>query len=413
MSQELILIGILVIVVAEFLLERTLDYLNSRHWEPQRPDALREFLNEEEYQRSKAYARAKGRISTVSSWVSFGITLAMLLGGFALVDEWVSGWFPDSRIGQALAFFGVIGLGSTLISLPFEWRMTFGVEEEFGFNKMDAKTFIADKVKGGVMGALIGGGLLALFIYFYEAFPQFFWLYAWIVFMLFAMAMMAFYTNLIVPWFNKLKPLEDGELREAIEAYAERVNFPLKRIMIMDGSKRSTKGNAFFSGLGGNKNIVLFDTLVEKHDTEELVAILAHEVGHYKKKHTLQGLALSGMTMFLTLFLLGWLIDLPELSLALGADEMKLHLGMISFFILYSPLSVLTGLLMNIFSRKNEYEADRYAATTARAKDLIRSLKRLSVDHLSNLRPHPAYVFFHYSHPPLIDRLAALRRYAS
>lgn len=411
MTPEILLYSIIGIVTFEFVLSRVLSFLNDKHWEETRPDSLSEFITEEEYDRSRAYAKAKGRISALDSILGFILTIAMLLGGFALLDGVVRYWFPESTLGQTLAFFGVLGLASTILSTPFEWQMTFGVEEKFGFNKMDAKTFWGDKIKGLILGGVLGGGLLALFIYFYEAFPDNFWLYAWLAFMAFAILMMAFYTNLIVPMFNKLKPMEEGELRAAIERYAQKVGFPLKRIMVMDGSKRSTKGNAFFSGLGGNKNIVLFDTLIEKHSTEELVAILAHEVGHYKKKHTLQALFLSGLTMFLTLFLLQWAINIPELSQALGASEARLHLGMISFFILYSPLSTLTGLLMNVLSRRNEYEADRFAATTARAEDLISSLKRLSVDHLSNLRPHPAFVFFHYSHPPLLQRLSALRRY--
>ncbi len=411
MSEDTLLWIIWGIVAADFALERLLHFLNDKHWSPTLPEVLRPFMDADAYARSRAYARAKGQLETLNSWVSFALTIGMLWGGFAYLDGIVSSWFPQNTYGQTLAFFGLLGLGSTLIGLPFGWRMTFGVEEQFGFNKTDARTFWGDQLKGLLFGVVLGGGLLALFVFFYQAAPQWFWLYAWGAFMAVSVLMMAFYANLILPLFNKIQPMEEGGLRSAIEAYARQVNFPLKRIMVMDGSKRSSKGNAFFSGLGGNKNIVLFDTLIDKHSTEELVAILAHEVGHYKKKHTLQALFLTGLTLFLTLFLLGWAVNRPELSLALGASEAKLHLGMVAFFILYSPLSTLTGLLMNIFSRKNEYEADRYAAQTTHPEPLMEALQRLSVDHLSNLRPHPAYVFFHYSHPPLLQRLQALEQY--
>ncbi len=408
--MEILLYIILAIVAAEFVLERVLDYLNQKERSEQLPENLSGIYDEEKYKKSQQYAAAKDKIGFISSTFGFVVTIAMILGGFALLDNFVRE-ITDNSIYQTLLFFAIIGFGSDLISTPFSLYNIFVIEEKFGFNKMSIGTYIADKVKGWILGGIIGGGLLYLFVLFYQTFPEYFWLYAWGIFMAFSLFITMFYTNLIVPLFNKLKPLEDGELRTAIENYANSVNFPLKNIMVIDGSKRSTKANAYFSGLGGSKNIVLYDTLIEKHTTQELVAVLAHEVGHYKKKHTLQGLFISAFTMLLTLFVLSLVIKNPALSAALGASQPSLHMGLIAFSILYSPLSTITGLLMNIFSRKNEYEADAYAANTSSGKALMDALKNLSVDTLSNLTPHKAYVFFYYSHPPLLKRLGALRNY--
>jgi STE24 endopeptidase len=282
------------------------------------------------------------------------------------------------------------------------------IEEKYGFNKMTPKTFVVDEIKGLVLGAIVGGLLLAAFIWFYRFFGENFWIWAWLFFMAFTLFITAFATTVFIPIFNKLTPLEDGGLRSSILKYAEGVNFPLKKIMVMDGSKRSTKANAFFSGLGGQKNIVLYDTLINDHTEEEVVAVLAHEVGHYKKKHTLQTIVFSALTMLLTFWLLHLFIDYPGLSIALGGEEQSLALGLIAFGILYSPISLITSLVMNLISRKNEFEADAYAATTYAAEPLGNALKKLSLNHLSNLQPHPAYVFFNYSHPPVLERLKAM-----
>jgi len=407
MSSELLLWIIIGIVLLEFGLERVLNYLNRKRRGVPLPENVKGLYDAEKYQKSQEYAAAKDKIGTLSSTLGLVGTLVMLLGGFAWLNEQVVN-YTDSPILQALIFFGILGLASDLISTPFSIYNIFVIEEKFGFNKMTPKLYAIDKVKGWVLGGIIGGALLSIFVWFYQAFPDYFWLYAWGIFMAFALFMAMFYTNLIVPLFNKLSPLEEGTLRNEIEKYAASVNFPLKKVMVLDGSKRSTKANAYFSGLGGAKNIVLFDTLIEKQNTDELVAVLAHEVGHYKKKHTFQGIALSAVNTLLTLYILGLVIDSPLLSEALGASQPTFHLGLIAFTILYSPLSTVTGLLMNVFSRKNEYEADAYAAQTASGEALMSALKKLSVDSLSNLTPHPAYVFFYYSHPPLSSRMQAL-----
>ncbi|PWJ44491.1 M48 family metallopeptidase [Sediminitomix flava] len=408
--EQTILYVILGILTVEFLLERTLGYLNKKNTKAQLPSELSEIYDEDKYEEFIRYSKAKDQLGNISSIFSFIVTILMLVKGFAWINDYVTS-FGLNPMWTSLAFFGVIGLGSTIISLPFDWYATFVIEEKFGFNKTTVKTFILDKIKGLVLGAVIGGLLLSVFIWFYNAFPEFFWLYAWGIFMVFTLLITMFYTNWILPLFNKLTPLEDGELRNAIEAYSNKVDFPLKNVMVLDGSKRSTKANAFFSGLGKAKNIVLYDTLIEKMTTEEIVAVLAHEVGHYKKKHTLQMLFISAVNMLITLYVLSLVINEPSFSAALGVETQTpiFHLSLIVFSLLYSPISTITGLTMNVLSRKNEFEADAYARSTSSANDLISSLKKLSVDALSNLTPHPAYVFFHYTHPPLLQRMAALK----
>ncbi len=401
---------IIAIITLEFLLERILDTLNNKNWTSELPETLKGIYDQAKYKNSQEYDAAKGKLSFWSSTFSFVVMIGMLFfGGFAWVDSLVSA-YTSHPMWSTLSFFAFLAVVSDIIGIPFELYSIFCIEEKFGFNKMTTKTFFVDKIKGWLLAAIIGGLLLSAFIWFHRAFPNWYWLYAWMVFTGFSLLMMMFYANLIAPIFNKLTPLESDDLRSAIEAYAQKVNFPLKNIMVMDGSKRSTKANAYFSGLGSSKNIVLYDTLIEKQSTAEVVAVLAHEVGHFKKKHILQSFIISSLIMLLTLYIMHLVVDNPLLSAALGAQTPKFHLGLIAFFILYSPLSTATALLMNIFSRKNEFEADAYAAQTSSASSLMSSLKKLSVDSLSNLRPHPAYVFFHYSHPPLLKRLEAMEK---
>jgi STE24 endopeptidase len=283
------------------------------------------------------------------------------------------------------------------------------IEEKFGFNKTTVKTYILDKLKGWLLGAVIGGGLMALIIWIYTQTGKSFWLWVWLVISAFSIFMAMFYSSLIVPLFNKQTPLEDGELKTAIHQFASKVGFRLDHIFVIDGSKRSTKANAYFTGLGRKKRIVLYDTLIKDMEVTELVAVLAHEIGHYKKKHIIWSLILGILQTGAMLCIFSLVIDNPELSQALGVDKAYFHIGLITFGILYSPLSSIIGIGMNIFSRKNEYEADAFAARNYSAEPLTTALKKLSVNNLSNLRPHPAYVFVHYSHPTLLQRLKALK----
>lgn len=398
------------IVVIGFVVERILQWLNDRHRSTTLPDRLRDIYDEEEYARSQAYDKAKNRIGLLSSTLSTAILVTLLATeAFGLIYHFV-GDITTHFIGQPLLFFALLGQASDIIGLPFSIYNTFVLEERFGFNKTTPATFIQDKLKGYLLGALIGGGLLALILWIYHAIPDYFWLLGWVLVSGFSLFFAVFYTSWIVPLFNKLTPLPDGELRTAIEAFANKVDFPLTNIYVMDSSKRSTKSNAYFSGMGKRKAIVLFDTLIEKHSTEELVAVLAHEIGHYKRKHIQQSIVLSILQTGVLFFLLDQLLGADVVAQALGYPEAAFPLNLLAFGLLFSPVSTLIGIAMNALNRKNEYEADAYAAEHYDAAPMQTALKQLSRDNLSNLEPHPAYVFVHYSHPPVLDRLAALDR---
>ncbi len=409
MTAQTILWIILMIVVVEFILERLLDYLNSRYWSDMLPAELAHIYDAEKYARSQQYLRVNHRFAQVTESFNFILVAAMLIfGGFGWIDHLVR-QVTVNPILMALLFFGIIGLIADLLGTPFSVYATFVIEERFGFNKTTVRTFILDKIKGWLLGAVIGGGILALIVWIYGETGKWFWLAAWGVITLFTLFMALFYSNLIVPLFNRQKPLEAGPLRDAIEDFSDRVGFRLKDIYVIDGSKRSSKANAYFTGLGRKKRIVLYDTLISDHPREELVAVLAHEIGHYKKKHTLTGIATSIAQTGLVLFILSLFLDNPALSRALGAEEPGFHLGVLAFGVLYTPLAVVIGLVMNYISRRQEFQADGFAAAHGLGDALKNALIRLSVNNLSNLRPHPAYVFFHYSHPPLLQRLAAIR----
>lgn len=408
MSQTLfhIIVGL---VIADFIFERMLEYLNSTQWSDQLPKDVKGIYDEEKYRQQQAYEKVNFRFSAVSSAFSFILLLLMFLfSGFAWVNDLALS-VSANAILSALVFFGILMLASDLLTTPFSVYDTFVIEEKFGFNKTTVKTFILDKVKGWLLGAIIGGGLLALIIYIYQLTTANFWIYAWVVISAFSIFMVLFYSNLIVPLFNKQTPLPEGELKTAIEKFASKVGFKLDNIYVIDGSKRSTKANAYFTGLGAKKRIVLYDTLINDLTTNELVAVLAHEIGHYKKHHVLLSLLLGILQTGIVLFIFSLFVGSPELSAALGVAEPSFHIGLIAFGVLYSPISMVTGLAMNIFSRKNEYQADAFAANFFDKKELASALKKLSVKNLSNLRPHPAYVFFHYSHPTLLQRLKALK----
>lgn len=409
MSQSLfyIIVGLL---ITDFAFERFLEYLNSTFWSDQLPDEVKGIYDQEKYSMQQAYEKVNFRFSLISSTFSFVLILAMfLLNGFAWVNQ-LAGAVSINPILTALIFFGILMLASDLLNTPFSVYDTFVIEERFGFNKTTPKTFVLDKIKGWMVGAIIGGGLLALIIYIYQLTTTSFWIYAWAIVSAFSVFMVLFYSNLIVPLFNKQTPLEDGELKTAIENFSSEVGFKLDNIFVIDGSKRSTKANAYFTGFGAKKRIVLYDTLINDLTVSEIVAVLAHEIGHYKKKHVFWGMLLGILQTGIMLFIFSLFVGSPDLSAALGVSKPSFHIGLIAFGILYSPISLITGLAMNIFSRKNEYQADEFAARNYDAGELASALKKLSVKSLSNLKPHPAYVFFHYSHPTLLQRLKALQR---
>ena len=399
---------ILIIPVTGFLLEFYLDHLNSTMWSESLPEKLKGICDEEEYRKTQLYKKDNDRLSLWSSSFNLAVILAMIsLYGFALIDNFASS-VSSNQVIVALIFFGLIGLGSDIINIPFSWYDIFVIEKKYGFNKMTSRTFITDHLKSWFIALIVGAPVLALITWFYYKTGPSFWLYAWGLITVFSVFINFFYSELIVPLFNKQTPLESGSLRDKIEAFAEKTGFRLNNIYVIDGSKRSTKANAYFSGFGPKKRIVLYDTLMKEFSEEEIVAVLAHEIGHYKKKHVLRSLVFSVFTSGLMLFLFSLVVNSPDLSLALGAGKPGFHLGLVVFGILYSPLSQLIGLITNHISRKNEFQADRFVYDNYKPVFLSDALKKLSVKNLSNMMPHPVYVFFHYSHPPLLKRLEKL-----
>lgn len=402
---------IIVIIVVDFIFENYLEYLNAKRMGTSLPVELKGIYNEDEYSRQQGYQRENHRFGILAGTVSFLITIAMFIFyGFAFVDS-LARDIASNPVLTALIFFGILMLASDIINTPFSLYDTFVIEEKYGFNKTNLKTFIIDKIKGWLLGAVIGGGLMALIIFIYQKTQDLFWIYALVVVSLFSVFMAMFYSNLIVPLFNKQTPLEEGELRNAISEFARKADFKLDNIYVINGSRRSTKANAYFTGLGKKKRIVLYDTLIEEMETEEIVAVLAHEIGHYKKRHVVKGLFISLFQTGVVLFIFSLLIDNIHLSRALGVNEPNFHIGMIAFGILYTPVSFVLGIFINNLSRRNEYEADAYAAQNYKPEMLSSALRKLSQKNLSNLTPHPLYVFFNYSHPPLLERLKHLKQF--
>lgn len=408
MEPGIILAIVVAIAAVSYLFDQLLDYINLKALRTDIPDDIASFYDRPRYVQSLEYHRDLTRFSFISSGFTFLLSTFMLLsGGFGWFDDFLRN-YVENDILLALVFFGILVLASDLLTLPFQLYSTFVIEEKYGFNKTTPATFFTDKLKGYGLASVIGAPLLALLIYLIQTIGPAFWIWFAVLASVFILFMNMFYTTLILPLFNKLTPLPDGELKSAIRDFARKVNFPLDNIYVIDGSKRSSKANAFFSGIGRKKKIILYDTLIEKHSTPELVAVLAHEVGHYKKKHIIWSLVLSVVQVFFTMFVLSLMVYNTNLSLALGGSQQSIHLNLIAFSILFAPVSGITGLLLSMYSRKNEYEADAYARETFSGTALAQALKKLSVDSLSNLYPHPLYVFFHYSHPPLMKRLEAI-----
>ena len=410
MSAELIFIVIIAFLSIDFVIERGLEWLNMRAMSSCLPESLKGIYDEKEYERFQDYERDNNRLDIISSTVSFLIMITFLsLGGFGWYNEWVVG-LTDHMVLQTLLFVVGLTVAAELLSLPFSWYATFRIESKYGFNKTTRGTYVADTIKGLLLSVILGGLILTLVVWFYQWAGEWFWLYAWGVVTLFVVFMGMFYSQLIVPLFNKQKPLEAGSLRDKIEDFARKTGFRLDNIYVIDGSKRSTKANAYFTGFGPKKRIVLYDTLIADLTEEEIVAVLAHEMGHNKKRHTVQFMLASVLQTGFMLWLFSLLVNVPALSEALGGDQVYFQLGMIAFMILYSPVSMILGLAMNSWSRKNEYEADAFAACNYDGRFLITGLEKISVKALSNLTPHPVYEFVYFSHPSLLKRIAHIRQ---
>ncbi|MEO9501054.1 M48 family metallopeptidase [Nonlabens ulvanivorans] len=401
-----LIIGILVF---DFILDQLLGYLNYTWYSKDVPQELNDVYDADEYAKSQEYKKTNYRFSVLSSSISFiAIMIFLFYDGFAIIDTWAR-TLVNHDILVGLLFFTVIAAAGEIISLPFSYYSTFVIEEKFGFNKTTTKTFIIDKIKGWLLTAILGGGILSLVIVCYDWAGANFWWYVWILIFTISLLMNMFYARWFVPLFNKQTPLEEGTLKTSIGNYAQGVGFQLDKIFVIDGSKRSTKANAYFSGFGSEKRVTLYDTLISKLTEEEIVAVLAHEVGHYKRKHIIYNLIASTITTGFTLWLFSLFVDSATLSEALGVAIPSFHVGLVAFGLLYSPISTITGIVMSSLSRKFEYEADAFAKDTYKGEPLIDALKKLNKTSLSNLTPHPAYVFFNYSHPTLFQRMMAMR----
>ena len=408
MTPQVLFYIIIAILLIDFAIDKLISYLNAKHFDDAIPEELTDVYSEKEYLKSQAYKKENYQFSLFKSIFTILLTLAFFIfKGFAWVDS-IARSYSSNEVIVGLLFFGIIMIASDLLSTPFSYYHNFVIEEKYGFNKSSKRLFVIDKLKGLILSAAIGGGILALIIWFYQITGTNFWIYTWIFIGLFTIFITLFYSTLIVPIFNKQSPLEAGELKDAIFNFSKKTGFKLDNIYVIDGSKRSTKANAYFSGFGAKKRIVLYDTLINDLDTDEIVAVLAHEIGHYKKKHVFINMLLSLIVTGITLFIFSLLIDNALLSAALSVDNPSFHIGLITFGILYSPISELTGIFMNMISRKFEYQADDFAKNKFDGAALISSLKKLSKNSLSNLTPHKTNVFVHYSHPTLLQRVRNL-----
>ncbi len=389
--------------------------LNLKALDPKLPEEFKGVYDEEKYAKSQEYTRVSERYGVITSIYSLTLLLVFwFAGGFGWLDQTLRGMGWSETV-TGLSFIGALFLGSTLMNLPFQIYDTFVIEEKFGFNKTTPKTFAVDQIKGLVLAMVLGAPLLALVLWIFVSVANA-WLWAWLAFTAFQLLMMYLAPTFILPLFNKFEPMEDGELKSRIQEMAKKCEFPLTEIHVMDGSKRSTKSNAFFTGFGKRKKIALFDTLIENHGTDELLGVLAHEIGHFKKKHIIQRMGFSILQTAVVFFLLGLVTDqnspfARELFDAFGVSQISTYAGLVFFMLLFSPVSRVLGVLGNLNSRKHEFEADAYAAEAQGTPEhLIKGLKKLAADNLSNLTPHPFPVFLDYSHPPMLVRIKALRK---
>ena len=396
-------------ILVDFILHMTADIFNLRMLNNQLPEQFNGWYDEHRYASSQEYLRVNTRFGWLVSIASLGLFLALWFGkGFPLLDQWVRGT-GHSPVICGILYMGVLFLLKSFISLPFSIYSTFYIEERFGFNKTTGKIFISDRCKQFVLAVLIGGLLIGGVLSFFEYAGPHAWFYCWIVIVVFMVVMQFVMPTWIMPFFNKFTPLAPGELKSAIMAYADSIDFSLKNVFIMDGSKRSKKTNAFFTGFGRHKRIVLYDTLVKNHTTDELVAVLAHEMGHYKKKHVIWMMLTGVFQIGIMLYLLSFFISSPMLSEAFYIKTPSVYTGLVFFSILFAPIDFFMGILMQYLSRKNEYAADRFAVeTTLDSASFVSALKKLAVHNLSNLSPHPLYVVLNYSHPPVLARLRAI-----
>lgn len=408
-SPQIIFYLLISIILFNFIKDYFLDYLNSKFFDKKIPENLSDIYDKEKYQKSQDYKKTLYKFGKISKAYSLTILLLFFfLDGFLLVDNFARSLF-ESELLISLSFFGIIFFGSDILNLPFSLYSIFIIEEKFGFNKTTFKIYFFDKIKSWFITILFGGGVLSFIIFQFETVGKDFWIVAWVFITTISVLINGFYAQIIVPLFNKQTKLEEGNLKNDIEKYSKKVGFDLSNIFVIDGSKRSTKANAYFSGFGKQKRVTLYDTLLNKLNDNQIIAVIAHEIGHYKKNHIIFNLIFSTIQTGLMLYILSLLIYMPIFSEALGIQSHSFHIGLITFSILYTPISEIFSLIFNVFSRKFEYQADHYAKETFNSKHLIEALKVLSKDSLSNLTPHPKYVWWHYSHPTLAQRIKHLQ----
>ncbi|MFW6150876.1 MAG: M48 family metallopeptidase [Chloroflexota bacterium] len=400
---------LLAALISEFALRMVADLLNLKALRLEPPADLADIYERDAYRNSQEYTRTNLRFHIAANAFMLAVILGFWLsGGFGFLDGLVRGWGLDP-VPSGLAYIGLLVAGYALLGLPFSVYHTFVIEERFGFNRTTPRIFVLDRVKGFGLAGVVGGALLAGVLALFRYAGSYAWLYCWAAVTLFTLAMQFVVPRWVMPLFNRFTPMEEGELKDAILAYAGSVDFSVKDVYVMDGSKRSTKSNAFFTGLGRDRRVALFDTLIERHTIDELVAVLAHEVGHYKRKHVLKGVLLSVLHTGVFFFLLSLVLGAPGVYHALYVPQLSVYVGLVYMALLYGPLELFLSTIINAVSRKHEYEADRFAATTVRSPaSLSRALRKLAADNFSNLTPHPFYVLLYYSHPPLRQRLRAM-----
>lgn len=411
LSMNIYLIIILFIIVGDYLLGIVVETLNVRHVKTELPKEFEGYYDAEKYKKAQNYLKENTRFGIITDTITTPITLVfILIGGFNYVDQIARG-FQFGPISTGLIFAGILMLASQLFSIPFSIYNTFVIEERYGFNLTTVKTFVLDILKSWLLAVIIGGAIFSVILWFFDKAGNLAWLYCWVVVVLFQIVLTFIAPVVIMPLFNKFFPLEDGDLKTDIENYAKSQHFKMKGVFKMDASRRSTKSNAFFTGFGRFRRIVLFDTLIKKHTVDELVSVLAHEMGHYKKKHILKSILISILTTGLMFFILSLFINNEGLFSAFKMQNTSIYASLFFFAFLYAPINIVISIFSKILSRKHEYEADVYAVTTyGKPESMISALKKLSVDNLSNLTPHPLKVFLSYSHPPVLERIQSMRR---
>ena len=403
-------IVIIGVILFEYVLSFVVRTLNIRSLDPNLPEEFSDTFDKEKYKKSQLYAKTNSSFDGISTTFSVVLSLVFILSGFYNTIDLYARSFGLNEIFTGLCFFGLLTIVSDILALPFSLYRTFVIEERYGFNKTTKATFFVDKLKQYLLMIVIGGPVLGAILYFFESAGDLGWLYVWLFITSFSIIMQPIFNNFIAPMFNKFTPLEDGPLKDKITQYLEKVNFPVKKLEVVDGSRRSAHSNAYFSGFGKSKRIALFDTLVEQLDDDEILAVIAHEVGHYKLKHIHSGIILGSLQTGIMFFILSFFIMNPNLFSVFYMENLSIYASLLFFSMLYAPISILLGVFFMMISRKNEFSADAYSSKTANLPEsLISGLKKMSKENLSNLTPHWLNVFLNYSHPPVMDRIKALR----